>query len=133
VSKVLIIDDDKIFQFILKKRIENINDSIEILTAENGHEAIALFESMLAEQQPLPQDVFIDLNMPVIDGWQFLDEIEKLIPDIANKVNIYVCSTSIAPDDKVRALGYNIVKDFLIKDIADEDLVRIIYELTGKA
>jgi CheY-like chemotaxis protein len=133
VSKVLIIDDDKIFQFILKKRIENINDSIEILAVENGNEALDAFRDMLTHNLPLPQDVFIDLNMPVIDGWQFLDEIEKIIPDIADKVNIYVCSTSIAPDDKVRALSYKIVKDFLIKDIADEDLVRIIYELTGKA
>ena len=132
-SKVLIIDDDKIFQFILKKRIENINDIIEIVTAENGNEALEAFQDMISHNLPLPQDVFIDLNMPVIDGWQFLDEIEKIVPDIATKVNIYVCSTSIAPDDKIRALNYKIVKEFLIKDIADEDLVRIIYELTGKA
>ncbi len=123
---IFIIDDDMFFQFILRKRIENLSGHEEVRSLMNGLEALNSFKEILEQNGQLPHIVFLDINMPLLDGWQLLDALLELKPDIDKYVRIYLCSTSLDASDKMRAEKYHIIKEFLIKDINDDVLDKIV-------
>jgi CheY-like chemotaxis protein len=123
---IFIVDDGVFCQFVLKKRIENISEHAEVKSLMNGMEALDSFKEILEQNGQLPNVVFLDINMPILDGWDVLDALVKLKPDINKYVDIYLCSTSLHAGDKIKAEKYNIIKGFLIKDIEDDILERII-------
>jgi CheY-like chemotaxis protein len=74
----------------------------------------------------LPEVIFLDLSMPIMDGWQFLEEYILLEPEIEKEINIYVISSSISPEDLKKAKGINVVTDFIVKPITKEKLMEVI-------
>jgi CheY-like chemotaxis protein len=67
--------------------------------------------------------------MPIMDGWQFLEEYVKINPRIGKKITIYICSSSISPDDVIRAKSISAVTDFIIKPMTKERLVEMLKNL----
>lgn len=123
---VFIIDDDPFFHFIMKKGIKKIDEHIDIRFYSNGSDALNVFRSIIAENAPMPRVVLLDINMPVLDGWQVLDELVKLDRQLLQHTDIYMCSTSLDPHDKIRAHEYNIVKGFLVKKVNQDVLEKIV-------
>ncbi|MET6991761.1 hypothetical protein [Sediminicola arcticus] len=68
---------------------------------------------MLKAKKSLPEVIFLDLNMPVIDGWEFLDEFAKL--DIPEKIDIYVVGSSLDIRDKEKLKEYDMVINMISK------------------
>ncbi len=93
---------------------------------ENGKEAINHIEDHANNGAMLPDVIFLDLNMPIMDGWQFLDRYESILPKLAKRIDVYVLSSSIFPEDVDRAKSFNSVIEYLIKPIANEKLVEIV-------
>jgi len=125
-KKTCIVDDDKIYVFGLKKIME-INDfSEEIVVFPNGKEALDYLKSLISEPLSLPDVILLDLNMPVMDGWQFLEEFIRIQNDFSRKISIYIMSSSIQKDDIERAKSYSEVTDYLIKPVKIKDLEQII-------
>src|SRR5690606_6918232 len=114
-----IIDDDKIYVNLVKKIIEIKKLSQNLIIFKNGKEALDYFKAILENltEDRLPDIIFLDLNMPVMDGWEFLGEFIKIKNNFNKKITLYVVSSSIDPRDLERAKSFNMVTDYLIKPI----------------
>lgn len=117
-KRIYIIDDDPIYQLVTKRLIEKTNLFSETKAFVNGNEALHYFENT----GDLPDVILLDIEMPGMDGWDFLDELIRIEKNCRKKVTIYVASSSIATEDKIKAQNYNCVKDFLSKPINLEKL-----------
>jgi CheY-like chemotaxis protein len=116
-----IIDDDKIFVFVLKKYLEKNENFNQVLDFKNGEEVIKLLSDKNGQ---LPDIILLDINMPVIDGWQFLEQIEEL-PN-KDKLNVFIMSSSIDANDIEKSKSFSTVKDFISKPINNEKLNSLI-------
>ncbi len=120
VELACIIDDDKIYVNLVKKIIEIKKLSENLLIFKNGKEALDYFKEIMenaTDEDKLPDIIFLDLNMPVMDGWEFLNEFIKIKNQLNKKITLYVVSSSIDPRDLERARSFNLVTDYLIKPI----------------
>ena len=98
-KNVLVVDDDEIFNFLSKKTLQKMGVAKEIHTALNGREALDLFNNYYQGSLPAPDVILLDLNMPILDGFGFLEAFKKLkIPNKEN-IRIIVVSSSQDPND----------------------------------
>ncbi|MGC4040098.1 MAG: response regulator [Flavobacterium sp.] len=112
-NKVLcIIDDDPIYQFLINKIIRNSNIGHDVMFFKNGKEAIDYFK--LDWDNNLPEIILLDLQMPIMDGWDFLKEINNLHTD---NTDIYIVSSSISNEDKEKAKEFPKIKGHLSKPL----------------
>lgn len=123
---IALIDDDDIFIFLITKiiKVSNLIDSIIVFG--NGKEAITFLSENVTNPHLLPEIILLDLSMPIMDGWQFLEGLTKLDPHIEKKITIYICTSSISPDDLNKAKNIPYVTDFLIKPVTKEKLIEIL-------
>lgn len=124
-----IIDDDPIFIFGAKRIMEIADFCNGYLIYHNGKEAIDALSSLISNNQSLPEVILLDINMPVMDGWQFLDEFIKIDPP--KEITIYIISSSIDPSDVQRAKSYERVSKYLIKPITVDKLRTILLEASN--
>lgn len=119
-EQILCIDDDPIALLLSKKVIAKAAFSDEVITAQNGEEALSYFNSLKYNTiKPVkkPQLIFLDLNMPVMGGWEFLDHFTASDYDEFNSASVIVLSSTINPEDLDKAKKYPIIIDFLSKPI----------------
>lgn len=121
-----IVDDDDIFVFLTTKIIEQTNLVDLIKGFGNGLDAINFLKENKNNVDALPDIILLDLSMPIMNGWQFLEEYNKLNPTIGKKITIYICSSSISPDDITRAKTISEVSDYIIKPITKDKLIDLI-------
>ncbi|WP_268847335.1 response regulator [Flavobacterium aestivum] len=114
---IMCIDDDPITLLLFKKVINKALFSKEIITAQNGEEALEFFKSIKDTTTKQPQLIFLDLNMPVMGGWEFLDYFNKPEYLNFNNIKVVVLSSTIDPEDVKKSKTYPIVIDFLPKPI----------------
>lgn len=128
IDKIFCIDDDVITLMLCKKVIERVSFAQEVLTAKNGEEAISYFMELapkykLDENLQYPKLIFLDLNMPIMNGWEFLDN--YLLNDYHNlfkEAKFIILSSTIDPQDVSKSKEYPMVIDFLSKPITKEML-----------
>jgi CheY-like chemotaxis protein len=111
-----IIDDDPIFVLLFKKIIEKSNRFHTVKNFKDGKYAIDELLKLYEVGSTFPDIIFLDLNMPNIDGWQFLEAIEKYT--FIEKLNIYIVSSSIDNHEIEKAKHYKCVKNFISKPIS---------------
>jgi CheY-like chemotaxis protein len=128
-KQLTLIDDDDIFVFLTSRMLEKYKlvDLIKIF--DNGQDALVFIKENIDNIDALPDIILLDLSMPIMDGWQFLEEYVKINPRIGKKITIFICSSSISPDDVARAKSINAVSDFIIKPMTKEKLVEMIKNL----
>jgi CheY-like chemotaxis protein len=120
-----IVDDDKIYTFLVKKIIEQTDLVETIKVFENGLDAIDFLKNNAANRDTLPEIILLDLSMPVMDGWEFLEEYILLSPKLDRKITIYIISSSISPFDIAKAKSISFVTDFIIKPASKEKFIEI--------
>ncbi|WP_445383618.1 response regulator [Robiginitalea sp. IMCC43444] len=125
-EKACIIDDDPIMIFGMKLMMKQLGVSLQTEIWNNGQEAIEGLERLANKGEALPRVVFLDLTMPIMDGWDFLEALKQSSLPGKETMEIYVLSSSINPSDKTRALNYALVKDYIAKPIAEERLQQIL-------
>jgi CheY-like chemotaxis protein len=125
---IFCIDDDPITLMLCKKVITKSSFANEIITAQNGEEALQFFNTIKYSNtnsalQKNPQLIFLDLNMPVMGGWEFLDLfIKDDYSDFNTTTKVIILSSTIDPDDIEKAKTYPIIIDFLSKPITQSML-----------
>ena len=126
-DKILCVDDDPITLMLCKKVVERVEFAKDIITANNGEEAIQYFDNLFEERKVndsivYPKLVLLDLNMPIMDGWEFLESyITKNYQNVFTSTRFIVLSSSIDPYDINRAKTYPVI-GFLSKPITKEML-----------
>ena len=126
---VMLIDDNEIDNLINQKMIEaaNIADHIYIHTgARSAIEFLRNIEGLEADvQKILPEVIFLDIDMPLMDGFQFLDEFEKLSESSKNHCKIVMLTSSINPQDVNKSQKYSYVKKYINKPLSQENLEKL--------
>lgn len=122
---VAIIDDDRVFQKITWMKITRKNYARKVLMFSDGDQAIRFIRDNATKPDELPDIILLDLNMPVMDGWDFMDAFVKIRPHIGKKITIYVATSSVNPEDQRRAIEVSAVTDYVIKPISDDNLYRL--------
>lgn len=123
---VFLVDDDKLFVFLTKKTIKAAEMETNIREFGDGLEAISYLKEIAGDDNLLPDLILLDLSMPVMDGWEFLEEYMTLQPLIRKKIKLYVFTSSISPHDVERAKNIGVVSDFIVKPLDKERIVQIL-------
>src|SRR5436190_16468327 len=99
-NKVVLIDDDEMLNMINKKIMQKANYAENAVSYLNATDAIEdIKDAMQTHPGDLPDAIFLDINMPDMDGWEFLAELEKIPDPVANKCKVFMLTSSIDPRD----------------------------------
>ncbi len=126
--KTCLIDDDQLFLFGMKRILEVTKVASQISQFENGYEAIKYFENSRANEELLPDVIFVDINMPVMDGWEFIEKFSKLKSAIRKDITIYMVSSSIDYNDAERARSIRDITEYMIKPITIDQVKELYYK-----
>lgn len=126
VSTVLLIDDCEATNFLHKMVLENSGRVGSVEVKYNGREALDYLTAACEGHYPQPDIIFLDINMPVMNGWEFLDEYQKLQDDQKAGVVVVMLTTSFNPADEQHAREMGLIDNFQHKPLTEEKLGRIL-------
>ncbi|WP_276168948.1 response regulator [Zobellia alginiliquefaciens] len=129
IKSVCIIDDDPIFIYGTKRIMNEVNFTDEIIVYNDGLEAYEGLKERTEKGEELPPMIFLDINMPIMNGWEFLDEFVQLPNNNSEEITIYIISSSVDPRDITRIQEYEIINNYILKPISIEDLHNILQSI----
>lgn len=122
--KIFIVDDDPIYRLIASKTLRVINPNLNIIEHENGELSLHDLKSQNILDEKIV--VFLDINMPVMNGWELLENLEKNNFFNLTDLNIYMVSSSVDKNDVLKAKSFSFVKDFISKPLEVDTLKQIL-------
>ncbi len=122
-----IIEDEPMHLFITKRLVEMTGMVENLMVFSNGKEAYDKLKAIFLSSENLPEIILLDLNMPIWDGWQFLDEFTKI--PIEKKVMIYILTSSNNPEDLKKAESYSMSNNYFVKPISLDQLKKVLFEI----
>lgn len=124
IDLLCIVDDDPISVFTTKHALSVGHFCDSIIVFKDGKEAFDKLRAIITAGETLPEVILLDLNMPVWDGWQFLDEFTQV--PIEKDLLIYIISSSNDPEDLRKAEQYKFVSKFIVKPVTVEKLQEVL-------
>ena len=123
---VWIIDDDVVSKYVMKRNLKELN-ILNVVDFPDSEKPLQILNDYLLHPQDLPDLIFLDMNMPFMDGFQFLEAYENIKHHINQTIQIYMLSSSINPEDRLKAKSFSSVVDFLIKPIDHKLVQQLLY------
>ena len=125
-NQIFVVDDDKIHHFMIKKLLQNNQIEVNPSFFENGFDAINGLKNCINNGEKLPDLILLDINMPILDGWQFLEEYIKLKDRLEKDIAIYIISSSDNTVDVDRAKDFKSeISDYYLKPVTVEAIKSI--------
>jgi len=125
VKRILIVDDNDMDRYILRRNINEAMPAKEIAEADSGEKALELLTKNASQLKPLPELIFLDVNMTPLSGLEFLDMFEKLSIRFKNNCRIIMVCSIDDEKQKTEAMNHPQVAGYYQKPINKETLVRI--------
>ncbi|CAM4032557.1 response regulator [Flavobacterium sinopsychrotolerans] len=122
---IWVIDDDAIYQIIVNKIIQRSEMFSAVSSFKNGRIAIDALQETLDKDTALPDIILLDINMPIMDGWEFMEEMALMKSKFNKQITVYIVSSSISIEDKNRSKTYADILGYLSKPVTINDLVLI--------
>jgi len=122
---IFIVDDDPIHQQIAKIMIDRQGISHDMRTFSDAQEVLDYLQGYAGHGEPLPDVILLDLNMPVIDGWDFLEAYAVFQAALPASIRIYVLTSSIDENDRERVRAYPFVKGYLTKPLTRDVILQL--------
>ena len=126
-KKILIIDDDQISTFLTKRIVDSCSMVGESQTFLQSEKALLSIKTALSDQIELPDLILLDINMPIFDGWDFINELQKT-PNY-KPIPIVVLSSSIYKEDQDKSMTYPEIQGYLIKPLTIVKFDKIIHQI----
>jgi CheY-like chemotaxis protein len=125
-NEILLIDDDRIYQHMIRRYIENYGFAGEFLTFDNGQLGFDYLQESVRQNRKLPDIILLDINMPVLDGWGFLHRYENTPALREAKIPIYLVTSSVDERDIERAKQYSAVHEYCTKPLSPTQLHHLL-------
>lgn len=126
-SKFFLIDDDAVTNFVNTKIIKFAAPTVEVIAFTNARMALQELKQCLAAPEQLPDFILLDINMPEVDGWDFLEEFVTLPQPVPEITKVIMLTSSVDTNDIARSKTYKPVIDFLSKPLNSTN----VHQLTG--
>jgi len=114
---ILLVEDEDINNYIATRLIQKALPGAAVTSCSNGRQALELLTEIKDDTSKLPDIILLDISMPIMNGWQFLDEYNRRNIDPEGKCAIFILSSSVFSEDINRARAYPEVKDFICKPL----------------
>ncbi|MFN4005902.1 MAG: response regulator [Chitinophagaceae bacterium] len=125
-NNVLLVEDDPITVLVCERIIKMTGFSEVVNTMDNGKDAIEFIKEKIAsDHKNLPDVIFLDINMPIMNGWEFLQHFDTIKEQLPKLPQIFILSSTVDPEDFKRAASYPTVKNFISKPLIKEHLDEI--------
>ena len=121
-KRVLLVEDDPITVMVCDRIIKMNGFSDEVKSCENGRYALEYLKEKSAAGKEWPDIIFLDINMPVMNGWDFLEELEQIKNTLPPLPRIFILSSTVDPEDFSRAKSFSTVEDFISKPLEKDYL-----------
>jgi len=125
-KEIWLVDDDFIFCRVIEKTILKIHITNKVVQFQSPEQAFDELEKRLSDESELPEIIFLDINMPGMDGWQFLESVSEMNDRIKNEIQIFISSSSVYSEDIDQAKTYPFIVEYLIKPISKEKIIQIL-------
>lgn len=126
-----LLDDDATFNFIHRKKIEKFGIDQEIKEFISPRKA--LIDLMDIDENHIPDILLLDINMPELNGFEFIDALADKRPELIDKLNIFIVTSSLNPEDHQTAKGYDCIKGFQDKPVDLDNIMTTFSSLNQKA
>jgi CheY-like chemotaxis protein len=123
---ILLIDDDEIFIFLTRNIIQSTGKADSIVVRQSATAAIDLLKQRSGDPGALPDMILLDLNMPGMNGWEFLHHYQPLMKKMAKVPKLYIVTSSISESDSERAMNIKGVTGFITKPIRKDSIDAIL-------
>lgn len=122
---VFLVDDDLIFRTAATVLVGKELPTYKAHHFENGLEAYTRLMDLADTPEELPKLMLLDINMPVMNGWELLEELRSAPSQIRNQVQIHILTSSIAPEDMNLSETYEFINGYITKPLTKEDLDKL--------
>ena len=128
IKHVCIVDDDDLFQFVMRQHLERLEMVENIHKFSDGEQALNYIKANIQDAEVLPELILLDVNMPYMDGWQFMREFVKLELPAGKKIKIYILSSSTHESDLQKAKEFPVLAGYLVKPVNKQMIQQILQE-----
>ena len=125
-KRIMLVDDDSNDNYFHEREIRKVKPDTIFIEMTTGLDALEYLKSNKDKRDMLPDLLFLDINMPAMDGWEFLEAYNKLDIELQSGVIIIMLSTSGNPEDITKAMTFSCVSDYLTKPLTREIMESII-------
>jgi len=124
-SSLIVVDDNELDWLIVNYNLRKYSKFNTVSYYSGGMPFVDFITQNANKKENLPDAVFLDLNMPLFNGWDVLNAMKKIYPTLAKKIKVYIVTSSINPADILRSKGFHFVRQFISKPFTKENILEI--------